>query len=95
VGIEALEESTSNAESTSAGDGLGDGNILEDRAVGTVGQDGCGLGESRDAGDSSVLLVKSLLDDALLGSANGRQNVWFAVVVTVGTDTCKLLSHPH
>jgi hypothetical protein len=97
VGVVTLQESAGNAQSTGSGDGLSDSHIVQDRAVGTVGKDRSSLGESRNTSDTGVLLVQVLLGDALLGGANGRQNVRLALVVTVGTNTCKaagqLISH--
>lgn len=86
--VEPLEESAGNTKSTGSGDGLGDCYVVEDWAVLSVCEDGGGLGESRYTGDASVLLVENLVYDALLGGTNRRQDVWLAVVVTVGADTC-------
>lgn len=53
----------------------------------TVGKDGRGLCELGDTGDSGVLLVELGSDDLVLSGANGRENVWLSLVVTVGTNT--------
>lgn len=45
MGVKALHEGTANAESAGARDGLGDGNVVEDRRIGAVGEGGGGLGE--------------------------------------------------
>jgi hypothetical protein len=87
VGKEALEEGTRNTQSTGSGDGLGDGDIVKDGAAITVGEDSGGLGERGNTSDSGVLVVKLLVEQALLGDANGRQNEGLARVVTVGADT--------
>jgi hypothetical protein len=82
--VEALEESTTNAESTGTGDGLGDDEtiILDNGGAGTVGQLGSGVGEGRDTGDAGILLVAARGDDLVLSGANGGKNVGLALVVT-------------
>lgn len=52
-----------------------------------VGKDGRGLCELGDTGDSGVLLVKLCSDDLVLSGANGRENVWLSLVVTVRANT--------
>lgn len=52
-----------------------------------VGKDGCGLCELGDTSDSGVLLVKLCSDDLVLSGANGWENVWLSLVVTVSTNT--------
>lgn len=61
AGVEALEESTTNSQSTSTGDGLGDNEtvILQDGRVGAVGQLSGSLGERRDTSDSSIFLIET------------------------------------
>jgi hypothetical protein len=82
--VEALEESTANAESTGSGDGLGDDEavILDNGGAGTIGQLGSGVGEGRDTGDASILLVAARGDDLVLSGADGGKNVGLALVVT-------------
>jgi hypothetical protein len=88
--VEALKESGTNAQSASAGDGLSDGDTVKDRRVGAVGQLSGKGRELGDTGDSGVLLVQLGVDDLELGLANGGQNVWLALVISVGTNTCRL-----
>jgi hypothetical protein len=85
----ALEEGTAYPEGAGAGNALGDDNavLVDGGAVGAVGEDGSGLGEVRHTGDAGVLLVEVLLDDLLLGLADGGQDVGLSLVVTVGADT--------
>ena len=86
----ALEEGTTDAQGTGAGDGLGDGDaVLGERLrVGAVGELESGLGELGDTSDAGVLLVKGRVDDLLLGLLYGGQDVGLALVVAVGTNTC-------
>lgn len=81
------EELSANAESTSAGDGLGNGEAVQGRRVGTVGELGCEGGELGDTGDAGVFLVELCVDNLALGLADGGENVGLASIVTVGTDT--------
>ena len=85
--VEALEEGGAQAESTSTGDGLGDGNAVEGGRVGAVGELGGELGEFGNTGDASVLLVQLVVNDLLLGGADRGEDIRLALVVTVGTDT--------
>lgn len=57
----ALEESTTDAQGTSAGDGLGDGDavVVEGLRVSAICEPKRGLGEAGYTGDASVLLVQS------------------------------------
>ena len=84
AGVEALEESTTNAQGTGAGDGLGDDQavVLDDSGVGAVGELSSGVCESGDTGDASVLLVAARRDNLVLGGADGGQDVRLALVVT-------------
>ena len=84
AGVEALEESTTNAEGTGTGDGLGDDEtvVLNDGGAGAVGQLGGGVGEGRDTGDTSILLVAARSNNLVLGGANGGEDVGLALVVT-------------
>lgn len=84
VRVEALQESTTNSQGTSAGNGLGDNEtiVLQDGRVGTVGELRSSLGEGRNASDAGVLLVETRGNNLVLSSANGGQNVGFALVVT-------------
>lgn len=68
AGVEALEESTTDSEGTSTGDGLGDDNsaLLEGCRVGTVCENSGGLGEVGHTSNTSVFFVEVLLDDSLL-----------------------------
>jgi hypothetical protein len=88
AGTPALEESSSEAESAGAGDGLGDGELVEDRGVVSVGKLGGSLREAGYTGDASVLLVGLALDNALLGLADGGEDVGLARVIAVGTNAC-------
>ena len=85
----ALEESTTNSESTSTGDGLGDGDsaLVQRSRVSAVCEGSGGLGEVGNTGDASVLLVEVLLNNSLLGLLNRRQDVRLTLVVTVSADT--------
>lgn len=87
--VEALQEGTTYSESTSARDGLGDGDtaLLQGRRVGTVGEKSSGLCEVGYTSDASILLVKVALDNLLLSRLNGWKDVWLALVVTVCADT--------
>lgn len=84
AGVEALEESTTNAEGAGTGDGLGDDKtvILDDGGAGAVGQLGGGVGEGRDTGDTSILLVAARSNNLILGGANGGEDVGLALVIT-------------
>ncbi len=88
AGVEAGEEVGANAQSTGAGDGLGDGQAVEGGrvlAVSELGGQGRKLGNTGDAG---VLLVQLLVNDLLLGLADGGQDIRLALVITVSADTC-------
>ena len=87
VGVEALQESTTNSQGTGSRDGLGDDEavLLQDGGVGAVGKLSGGLGEGRDTGDASVLLVAARGHDLVLGGADGGQNVRLTRVVTYTT----------
>jgi hypothetical protein len=84
VGVELLEESTTNSQGTGSGDGLGDDEavLLQNGRVGAVGQLGGGLGEGRDTGDAGILLVAARGHDLVLGGADGGQDVGLARIVT-------------
>lgn len=84
VGVEALEERTTDAQGTSAGNGLGDDEAVLGQSGGVlaVGQLGSGVGEGRDTGDAGVLLVEARSNDLVLGLADGGQDVRLALVVT-------------
>lgn len=84
VRVEALEESTTNAQGTGTRDGLGDAEtvLLDHGRVGAIGELGRGRGEGRETGDAGVFFVEFGRDNFLLGGANGRQDIWFALVVT-------------
>lgn len=84
VRVETLEESTSDAQSTGTGDGLGDGKtVLRDhRGIGTVGQLGRSRCEGRDTSDTGILLVEARVDNLVLCGADGGQDVRLALVVT-------------
>lgn len=94
AGVEALKESTSDAEGTGTGDGLGDDQavILEDSRVGAVGKLGGGVGEGGDTGDTSVFLVAARRNDLVLGGADGGQDVGLALVITCRKS---MISLPH
>lgn len=85
----SLEEGSTEAQGTSAGDGLGDGDPVEDRRVLAVGELGGGGGEVGHAGDASVLLVQLAVDDALLGLTDGGQDEGLAGVIAVGANACR------
>lgn len=89
AGVVTGEEGSTDAQSTSAGDGLGDGEAVEGGRVGAVGELGCEGGELGDSGDAGVLLVQLGVDDLLLCLADGGEDVGLACIVTVGTDTCE------
>lgn len=84
VRVEALQESTTDSQSTGTGDGLGDDEtvLLEDGGVGTVGQLSSSLGEGRDTGDTSVFLVVAGGDNLVLRSTDGGEDVGLALVIT-------------
>ena len=85
--VPAVEELAADAEGTGAGDGLGDGELVEGGRVGAVGELGGSRGEFGDTGDACVLLVHLLLGDALLGLADRGQDVWLASIIAVGANT--------
>ena len=87
--VEALEESTTDSEGTSTRDGLGDDDsaLLKRCRVGTICEDGGGLGEVGYTSNASVFLVKVLLDDSLLGLLHRGKDVGLALVVTVCANT--------
>ena len=95
VRVEALQESTTDSQSTGTRDGLGDNEtvVLEDGRVGTVGELRSSLGEGRNTSDAGVLLVETRRNNLVLGSADGRQNVGLALVVTCSSRT-KISGHP-
>lgn len=84
-----LEESAAYPEGTGTGDALSDDNavLVDGGAVGAVGEEGGGLGEVGHTGDASVLLVEVLLDDLLLGLADGGQDVGLSLVIAVCANT--------
>ena len=77
AGVEALEESTTDSQGTSARDSLSDDQavFLDSGGVGAVGQLGSGTCEGGDTSDASVFLVATRSNNLVLGSADGRQNV--------------------
>ena len=84
VGIEALQESTTDSQGTGTRNGLGDDEavLLNGRGVLTIGQLCSGLGERRNTGDTSVLLVKAGGNNLVLCGANRGQNVGLTLVIT-------------
>ena len=58
VWVESLQESTSNPQGAGTGDGLSDGDVVEHRAVGTVGEGSRSLGERWNAGNPGILLIE-------------------------------------
>lgn len=84
AGVELLEESTTNAQSTGTGDGLGDDEavVLDGGGVGAVSELGGSGGEGGNTGDASVLLVQAGCDNLVLSGADGGQNVRLALIVT-------------
>lgn len=94
VGVELLEKSSSDAESTGTRDRLGDGDVVENRGSGTVRKGGSRLGEGGNTGDTSVLMVEVLLEEALLGGAHGGENIRLSAVVTVRANTYRAGQNP-
>lgn len=88
AGEELGEESSTDTESSSARDGLGDSDAVQGRAVSAVGQLGGGGRKLRNTSDAGILLVHLGLDNLLLSLAHGGEDVRLASIVTVGTDTC-------
>lgn len=90
AGVVTLKEGTANAQSTSARDGLGDGDtvFVERSRVGAVGELERSLGEVGNTSDACVLLVEVLFDDLLLCLLHGGENVGFALVIAVCANTC-------
>ena len=86
------EELATNAESASAGDGLGDDEAVESGGALTVGEDGGSLSEFWYTGDAGVLLIHLSLDDLVLGGANRWQNVWLSGIITVCANTYSITS---
>lgn len=88
-GVEALKERSTNSQSTSSRDGLGNGNGIRSKrlALLAVGKVGSSLGEGALTGDGGIFLVESVLEDTLLSLEDGGEDKWLALVVTVGTDT--------
>lgn len=82
--VEALKESTSNAQGAGTGDGLSDGEtvLCDHRGVRTVGQLGRSRCEGRDTSDTSVFLVEVRADNLVLCGADGGQDVGLALVIT-------------
>lgn len=85
--VKALKEGAADTKCTSAGDGLGDSNVVEDRGGGTVGKGCCSLGEGGYTGNASVLLVEPFEDETLLGGADRGEDIGLASVVAVGTNS--------
>lgn len=87
VRVKALKEGAADTKCTSAGDGLGDSNVVEDWGGGTIGK-GCGsLGEGGYTGNASVLLVEPFEDETLLGGTDRGEDIGLASVVAVGTNS--------
>lgn len=82
--VMALEEGTTYSQSTSAGDGLGDGDTIffDGFALGSVGKERGILGEGRYARDSGVFFVKLLVKQFGLGRADRGKDVGFAGIIT-------------
>ena len=87
-----MKESTSNAERSCSRDGLCDDDAVESGRAGSVRQESCGLGKLGYTCDTSVFLVQFGLNNFVFCGSDGWENVRFALVVTVGTDTSKELS---
>ena len=68
------EELTTNAEGTSAGDGLGDDEAVKSRGSLTIGENGGGLGELWDSSDAGVFFVHLGFDNLVFGSADGWED---------------------
>lgn len=87
--VVTLEEGATNAQSTSARDGLshGDAAFFERGRVGAVGELESSRGELGNTGDAGVLLVEVRLDDLLLGLLHGGEDVGLALVIAVRTNT--------
>lgn len=95
--VEALEEGTTNAQGAGTGDGLGDDDavLFDGSRVRAIGKLESCLCESRHAGDAGVLLVERCFDNLLLGLLYGGEDKRLALVVTVGTDTCRRKLQQH
>lgn len=85
--VPAVEELSTNAQGTGAGDGLGDGDAVEHWGVVAVGELGGGGRELGDTSDAGVLLVHLVVDDAPLSLADGGEDVGLAGVITVRANT--------
>jgi hypothetical protein len=87
--VESREEVGANAQRAGTGDALRDGDaaLLHGSRLGAIGELGRSLGEARDAGDASVLMVGAGLEQLLLGGSDRRQDVGLAGVIAVGADT--------
>jgi len=70
AGVEAGEEGSANAQSTSTRDGLGDGQTVKSRAVLAVGEYSSGLGELGKTRNGSVLFVQASRNHLLLSLAH-------------------------
>jgi hypothetical protein len=84
VRVEALQESTSNSQSTGTGNGLRDDEtvLLEDGRVAAIRQFRSSLGEGRNTSNTGVFFVETRRNDLVFGSANGGQNIRLALVIT-------------
>lgn len=80
------EEFSVNVESISVGDGLGNGEVVQGRRVGIVGEFGCEGGEFGDIGDVGVFFVEFCVDNFVFGFVDGGENVGFVSIVMVGID---------
>ena len=89
-GLELLEELTDDAESTSSGEGLdrGDSGVTNEGTVPSEEDSSSSLVESLISINWRVFLVERFVgDDHLLGFPDNWENVWFAIVVSVSSDT--------
>lgn len=86
MGVEALKEGSTDTKRTSAGNGLSDGDVVEDGRGGTVGKSCSRLGKGRYTGDAGVLFVEFFQDEAFFGGADRRKDVRLASVIAVGAD---------
>lgn len=92
AGVEAGEEVGANAQGASAGDGLGDGQAVEGGRVLAIGELGSQRGELGNTGDAGILLVQLLINNLLLGFADGWQDIGLSLVITVSANTCDSVS---
>ena len=82
-----MEEGTTDSKCASARDGLRDDDAVESAGTGTVCEEGGGFGEFGHSCDTGVFFVQFGGHDFVFGGSDGGEDVGFALVVAVGSDS--------